>query len=260
VVIAAYTALVLFAVRRWGRDWLRRGEAFTALFGILAHGAPIGRSDDGRLRLRPPFAGLAALRAERGLEAVVLVLLGSTTFDGLTRTQVWTDVSARYSGIANVALGTVGLLWAIAAVALIYTGAVRYMSRITGGERGAAELSRAFVHSLVPIALAYAVAHYFSLFVLEGQAVVALISDPLGLGWNLFGTAERAVDFTLLSPDAIAYVQAGAIVAGHVAGVVVAHDRALTLFDKTQATRSQYPLLAAMVIYTVGALFLLLGG
>ena len=260
VAIAAYTVVVLFAVRRWGRGWLRRGESFGALFGVLAHAAPLGRTEDGRLRLRPPFSGLTSLQPERGLQAVVLVLLGSTTFDGLTRTQVWTEVSARYSGLANVALGTAGLVWAITAVWLLYSGAMRVMSRVTGGGRSAGELSESFVHSLVPIALAYSVAHYFSLFVLEGQALVALVSDPLGLGWNLFGTADRRVDYGLLSPMVISYVQVGAILAGHIAGVVVAHDRALALFDRAEATRSQYPLLVAMVVYTVGALFLLLGG
>ena len=121
------------------------------------------------------------------------------------------------------------------------------------------ELTAAFVHSLVPIAFAYALAHYFSLLVFEGQSAVALASDPLGRGWDLFGTADNAVDFTLVSTTTIAYVQAAGIVAGHVAGVVIAHDRALALFPGREATRSQYPLLAAMVVFTVGGLALLLG-
>jgi len=112
----------------------------------------------------------------------------------------------------------------------------------------------------VPIVLAYAVAHYFSLLLLEGQSAVSLISNPLGRGWDLFGTADRRVNFTLVTPLTVAYVQCGAIVVGHVAGVVVAHDRALALFDQRLATRSQYPLLAAMVLFTVGGLLLLLGG
>ena len=116
-----------------------------------------------------------------------------------------------------------------------------------------------FVHSLVPIAFAYALAHYFSLMVFEGQSALALASDPLGRGWNLFGTAGNPVDFTAVSAATIAYVQAAGIIAGHVAGVVVAHDRALVLFPHREATRSQYPLLAAMVVFTVGGLALLLG-
>ena len=117
-----------------------------------------------------------------------------------------------------------------------------------------------FVHSLVPIALAYGVAHYFSLLVFEGQGAYTLASDPFGWGWDLLGTASRPINYRAVSTSTITYVQAGAIVAGHVAGVVLAHDRAVATFRPRLATRSQYPLLAAMVTYTVGGLVLLLGG
>lgn len=157
---------------------------------------PTHRADDATLRLRPPFAGLARMPSRPGLEAVVFVALGSTTYDGLTRTQLWLDLTADFSG-----------------------------------------------HT-----------------VLEGQATIALASDPLGRGWDLFGTAGRTIDFTVVSPLTVAYLQCGAIVAGHVAGVVLAHDRALALFDQRLATRSQYPALVAMVLFTVGGLLLLLGG
>ena len=260
VLMLAYTVAMLAAAARWGRPWLRRGEAFAALFGILAHAAPLYRGEDGRLRLRPPFAGLATLEWAPGLEAVVLIALGSTTYDGLTRTQLWLDRTGDLDETAAVVAGTAGLVGAIAAVALAYGGAMRIAARLVGERLGADELRAAFVHSLVPIALAYAVAHYFSLLLLEGQATIALVSDPFGRGWDLFGTAGRTIDFTLVSPLTVAYVQCGAIVVGHVAGVVMAHDRALALFDRRLATRSQYPLLAAMMLFTVGGLFLLLGG
>lgn len=261
VLMAAYTVTVVAGAAVRGRRWLRTGESFAALFGVVASGAPLYRDDDGRLRLRAPFAGLATLRRRPGLEALVLVALGSTTYDGLTRTQAWLDLTGDLEGKAAVLAGTAGLAWAVGVVAITYAVAMRVASRLVGGRMDAGALRAAFVHSLVPIVLAYAVAHYFSLLVLEGQAAIALASDPLGRGWDLFGTAGRAVDFTLVSPVTVAYVQCGAIVAGHVAGVVLAHDRALALFDdKPTATRSQYPLLGAMVLFTVGGLFLLLGG
>lgn len=260
VAMVAYGGVMLVAAMVWGRRWLQQGEAFTALFGLLARAAPLGRGDDGKLRLRPPFAGLARLRPVRGLDAVVLVVLGSTTFDGLTRTRWWTDLSNRTSGVANTLLGTAGLLWAIGLVLLVYSAAMRVTARLTEGDDDPHELSLAFAHSLVPITFAYSVAHYFSLLVLEGQAVVSLISDPFGFGWDLFGTADHAVDFNLLRPTTIAWVQAGAIVVGHVVAVVVAHDRALALFPAREVVRAQFPLLAAMIVFTVGGLLLLLGG
>ncbi len=260
VLLAAYTVVMVGCAGRWGRDWLRRGEAFAVLFGTLAHMAPLHRGEDGRLRLRPPFAGLATLEWRPGLEAVVLIALGSTSFDGLSRTQLWIDFTGDLDGAASVLAGTAGLLWTIGVVAIAYIVAMRVAARLVDGQMGAEELRAAFVHSLVPIVLAYAIAHYFSLLLLEGQASIALISDPFGGGWDLFGTAGRTVDFNLVTPLTVAYVQCAAIVIGHVAGVVIAHDRALALFDKRTATRSQYPLLAAMVLFTVGGLFLLLGG
>lgn len=258
--MAAYTVVMLTCAARFGRDWLRRGEAFAVLFGIMAHAAPLYRDDKGRLRLRPPFVGLARLEWEPGLEAVVLVALGSTTFDGLTRTQFWVDLTSDLTGNTATLAATVGLAWAIGVVSVAFIGAMRVAARLVDQRMDHEELRAAFVHSLVPIVLAYAVAHYFSLLMLEGQSAIALISNPLDRGWNLFGTADRIVNYTFVTPLTVAYVQCGAIVVGHVAGVVVAHDRALALFDSRQATRSQYPLLAAMVLFTVGGLFLLLGG
>lgn len=260
VLLVAYTATMLACAAIQGRQWLRSGEAFAALFGTLAHAAPLWRDQEGRILLRPPFVGLAGLVPRPGLEAVVLVALGSTTFDGLSRTQLWTDATGGLSGLPAVLAGTAGLLWAVGLVAVAYFMAMRVAAHLVEHRMEAGDLRPRFVHSLVPIVLAYAVAHYFSLLVLEGQAAIALVSDPLDRGWDLFGTAGGTVDFTLVSPRTVAYVQCAAIVIGHVAGVVLAHDRALALFDKRLAARSQYPLLVVMVVFTVGGLSLLLGG
>jgi hypothetical protein len=110
----------------------------------------------------------------------------------------------------------------------------------------------------VPIAFAYVIAHYFALFIYQGQAALPLLSDPLGRGWNLIGTARVTPDLTLLSTDKIWYVQAGALVVGHVCGLAIAHDRALAVLPRMRdALRSQYAILVLMVFYTVGGFWLL---
>jgi hypothetical protein len=141
---------------------------------------------------------------------------------------------------------------------LTYTAAVVGARRLVRAPRS---LVPDFVLPLVPIAFAYLVAHYFSLFVIQGQFIYSLASDPFGKGWDLFGTVDFAPNLTIVSPETVWYVQVAALVAGHVAGLAIAHDRAVALFqDRSDALRSQYPMLGLMVLYTVGGLWLLSQG
>jgi hypothetical protein len=131
-------------------------------------------------------------------------------------------------------------------------------ARSVGGNLDAAHLRRAFVHSLVPIALVYVAAHYLTLVIFEGQSIAYLASDPLGEGWDLFGTAGAAIDFGAISQNQAWYLQVGFVVLGHVAALLLAHDRALTLYRGSRlAVRSQYWMLAVMVGFTTLALWLL---
>jgi hypothetical protein len=254
--ITAYSVAVLVMAVRYGRRWLQTGEAFTVLFGLVACIAPIGRRDDGRLTLRPPFTGLTVLQPRRGTVAVVLVVLGSTTFDGVSRTPWWGSIVRLKAGWERTAYNTLALVMVIAAVAVVFLVAARLVAVL--GRTDPRVAPARYIHSLVPIALAYSVAHYFSLFVFEGQNGWRLLSDPLGRGWDLFGTADHTIDFLVLSTGAIAATQTIAIIIGHVAGVVLAHERALEDVGEQRAAVSQLPMLAAMVAFTVIGLTLLL--
>ena len=106
--------------------------------------------------------------------------------------------------------------------------------------------------------LAYVVAHYFSLLAYQGQALGYLASDPLGDGSDIFGTADQTIDYGVVSANGIWYVQVGSLIAGHVAALVLAHERALTFYrDARKATNSQYWMLAVMVCFTTLGLYLL---
>lgn len=254
--LTLYSVAALGGAAAWGRGWLRHAEGFAVLLTLLGHLGIFFRHE-GRLRIRPPLVGLGSLVPVAGTAAVVLVVLGGTSFDGLTRSEWWVDLAGSRREWSLTFLNTIGLVWVVAVMAVAYLLAIRGVARI--GERDAAELADRFVPSLVPIMFAYGLAHYFSLLVLEGQDVVRLLSDPLGQGWDVFGTAGNRIDYTAVSPTTIAWVQAGAIVLGHVAGVVAAHDKAVSLWRAPRAERTQYPLLAVMIAYTVGGLALLLG-
>ncbi|MCY4370706.1 MAG: fenitrothion hydrolase [bacterium] len=258
VYLVIYSSAMLCGAAWRGRGWVRDADGFGVLFSVLAAMAPLYRDNSGKLRLRKPLAGLAELEVTPATARFVLVVLGSTTFDGFSRSSFWLDIVSNRSGWELTALNTGGLVFGIGVVMFVYRTAISAMSRIT--DESEVELGDAFTPSLVPIVLAYSVAHYFSFLVLDGQAVIRLVSDPFGMGWNLFGTAGYGVNYTLLTPSAIAWIQTAAIAAGHVLAVVVAHDRAVERFPRQLAVRSQYPMLVAMIAYTVGGLFLLLGG
>jgi len=258
LVIAVYALIQLAGMTVFGRrDWVENGEAFAVYFGLLARMAPLARDGEGRVIVRPPLAGLPVTPPRPGVLAVVMVALGSTTFDGLTRTSWWGSITGGLSGVALTAASTAGLLGTILAVTAAYALAMVAAARIAGGRWHV--LAVRFAHSLVPIVFAYAVAHYFSFLLIEGQIGLARLSDPFGFGWDLFGTAGWAVNLTLLSATAIWYVQVAAIVVGHVGGVVLAHDRAVAMFAAAYAVRTQYALLAVMVLFTASGLLILSG-
>jgi hypothetical protein len=253
-----YTCVHLVAALWYGAGWFSRGDGFEVYSTLIGRLSPFGRRDDGVLVVRNPLDGAAGLRAERGLAAVVVTLVGSTAFDGLTRTTWWQN-GPGIAGDAATRPQLIGLPTMILLVAVLYVVATRLAGRSAGIDDGPAT----YAHSVIPIAAGYAIAHYFSLLMLDGQLTYILASDPFGRGWNLFGTAQNAVDYTAVSPRTISLVQVVAIVGGHIIGVVLAHDRAVRLAGpghRATARVSQYPLLAVMVTFTLGGLFLLLGG
>lgn len=256
--LGIYTGLVLAGAARFGAGWVRIGDGFAVLFSLLGALSPLHRPDGYRLRFRWPGSGLSTVEPRSGTLALILVMLGGTTFDGVSRTEFWGEIAGTRQEWALTVVNSLGLTLVIGTVAVVFLGASRLVSVLAGDDDGTLEQAWRWAPSLIPIVLAYAIAHYFSLLVFEGQAFLALLSDPLGKGWDLFGTADQLIDYAVLSPTTIAYVQVAAIVVGHVCGVIAAHDRATELYSEKVAVRSQYPLLAVMIAYTVGGLFLLL--
>jgi hypothetical protein len=261
--IALYSGATWIGALVFGSEaWFRRGDGFSVYFDLLSRMAPFAALDrDGRRELivRPPVVGLASLRNPvPGTIAVVAVMLGSVGFDGFSRTSWWLDETSTLGDLQATLVALVGLAVAVATVAALYLAAVSVARALAGGGRA---LAGAFVGSLVPIALVYAVSHYFSLLAIQSQFAVPLASDPFGWGWDLFGGSDFRPDLAPFEPNTIWYVQVGTLVAGHVIGLAVAHDRAIALFPSaSRALRTQYPLLVLMVAYTVGGLWLLSQG
>jgi hypothetical protein len=254
--------MAFFGVERWSD----RADGFSVYFNLFARLAPLRRR--GRdLCAQVPLAGVTGLTPVAGTIALLCVMIGSTSYDGLESTTLWSNLAPDLerdftkAGLSRTAaaevVATYGLAVMILLVALLYRLGIRGMHTV-GKRLPTAGLRRDFVHSLVPIAGAYVLAHYFSFLIFQGQAFWAQLSDPLGHGHDLFGTAGHQIDYGVISGAGIWYVQVAALVAGHVAGLVLAHDRALVLYPNSrEATRSQGWMLVVMVGFTSLGLWLL---
>jgi len=259
--VLAVCALVYFAVQLAGMGlygveaWSRHGDAFGIYFSLFASLSPVARRADRRLVLRPPLVGAVGLERPAGTVALLWVALGSTTFDGFTEgplfSSVVPSVQAAFTAL-GLSLGA-ALEWAfvVGLTACVATVAVLY-------RLGAAGALRAYAHTLVPIVAAYVVAHYFSLLAYDGQTLWWLAQDPLGDPGDRIATAGGSIDYTVVSATGIWYVQIVALVTGHVAALVLAHDRALALHASArEAVRSQVKMLGLMVGFTSLGLWLL---
>jgi hypothetical protein len=267
IMALAYAATQLVGMSLWGVEaWSQRGDAFGVYFGMFARISPLHWRDGG-LATRPVLGGAPKLAPVAGTVALLCVMIGTTSFDGFSQGTTWNSLVPHLQDFfgslglnaehALEAAGTVGIVVMCCLIGVLYRLGVMGMHTV-GRRLPTAQLSGAFAHTLIPIAFAYVLAHYFSLVAYQGQAIVPLLSDPLGQGKDYFGGADVTINYTWISATGIWYVQVAALVIGHVAGLALAHDRALALFQKARdATRSQYWMLAVMVCFTSLGLWLL---
>ena len=276
-----YSGLTWLGMFVFGRKaWLAHAEPFTLVFATFARMAPFAaaRGEKPGLRVRPPAAGLLEdPPSSMSMVALVIALLATVTFDGFLETPLWARLDA---AVFDAASETDSLFWtllglredqavrlvrslALAGCVLLFFAAYALVCRLTAslsGDRAVdtALLARRFVLTLVPISLAYHVAHYFSLFFIGGQYVIPLLSDPLGRGWNLFGTAGYQVDIGVVTPRLQWTVAVVAVVLGHVIAVYLSHVTALRMFrDARAALVSQIPMVLLMIGYTMISLWIL---
>ncbi len=255
--------MLLFGVE----EWSERADGFGVYFGLLSRMSALCGDENGVVYRRRPLSGLTGMPMLPGTIALVCAVIGTTTFDGLSNDVVWRNLEPHLqSGFSDLGLHptpavefayTVGLLLCVGLVFGVYELGIRGV-RSVSRRYSTSELSHSFAHTLVPIGFAYVLAHYFSLLIWQGQAIGYLASDPLGNGANLFGTGSYQIDYAIISYAAIWYVQVAALVAGHVGGLTLAHDRSLSIYRNPQeAVRSQYWMLTVMVAFTSFGLWLL---
>jgi hypothetical protein len=287
--ILSWTGMFIF-----GRStWLAHADPFALAFGVLSKFGPTdiqtehcscdtckaelggARGGDrcdrraespGKVMLRPPGAGLVDTEhISQSLSVFVVVMLSTVTFDGVMATPVWQRVEgALYTALPVLGesrlaiINTLGLLAFCVVFIAVYRLFATLIARASGNRMTADAAARAFVLTLVPIAIAYLVAHYLSYFLIQGQLLIRLASDPFGFEWNLFGTAHFRPDIGIVGARFMWYTSLIAIVLGHVAAVASAHFVALRrIEDPRLAMRSQIPMLVLMIAYTMVSLWII---
>ncbi len=267
VILILYTAFNILGVVTFGKQsWFRYGEFFSVFFRLIGKVSPI-EYRSGKLFFRPPFIGLLKEKAEHfSLLLFALFMLSSTAFDGFSETVLWirfywqyVDEMFRPMFATNsfTIFQTLGLLlspFVFLAIYLFFTALAKVVTRSTLSVK---DLSLDFALTLIPIALVYNIAHYYTLMFTEAPNIVRLISDPFGFGWNLFGTGDYFANY-ILSANFVWHSQVAFILIGHIVSVYLAHLVALRIFSShKKALISQFPMLVLMVIYTMIGLWIL---
>lgn len=245
----------------FGSRWFAAADPFEVYSSLVAHLSVFGRRSDGALVVRSPLRNLDGVLVRPGLAAVVTVLFGSTVFDSFRDSVTWARFTT-FVGMDRVTMNTLGLVSFCVVTAGLFTAATMATPARppSGPPTRRRELPDLFAHAVVPIVVGYMTAHYLSYFVTTAQQTLVQLSDPFANGSDLLGTADLGINFWLVThTTTLALVKVGAIIGGHVLGVIAAHDRALKLLPARDQLTGQLPLLFVMVAYTGAGLWLLFG-
>jgi hypothetical protein len=250
----AWFVIMIIGAIVFSQRWIAAADPFEAYASTVAE-LSAWRRIEGNLSLVNPLAGLSAWTPPPGTVGVVAALLGGTAYDSFANTSWWIQ-TVQESAVPSLVWQTAGLLGMIIIVLTSFSLAACWMGRFTS--QPARGYPRLMAGSVVPIVVGYAIAHYATLLILEGQRAAINFSDPLGRGWNLFGSAEMGVNASIVNhPTIIAMIQLVAIVGGHLLAIIVAHEKAVRLLPSNRALAGQWPMLAVMIGYTCAGLILL---
>jgi hypothetical protein len=257
-----YLAVTLTGILVFGTRWPANADPFEVYGVVASRLSSLRRNADGRIARGNPFDHLPSMPVRGGTVAVLAVLLGSTAFDGFSAMPQWRNFVDAHAGsvlFGGAGIRSVGLLVFAAVVGATFWSAARTTGGVTRQERR--RLPGAMAHSLIPIVIGYVFAHYLTYLLERGQQAVIALADPLGRGWNLLGLGDAQVSYVLtLHPSVLATLKVCFVVAGHIAGVIAAHDRALWLLPKGHQVTGQLAMMLVMVGYTFTGLYLLFGG
>lgn len=250
-VIVLYTVVTLVGTLLFGVDrWFRTVDPVARVFRYYGRVAPLRRTETG-FEFQLPGARLTETKLVTGFDEVafVVAILWVTTYDGFVSTPLWSDIARAVSAVGiplivaylSLLLGGFGLFLGA------YRLAAGFSHDIADTYLTPAAIARRFAPSLLPIAVGYHLAHYVSYFLSLSPTLLGVLSSPLD--------PPQAV--VLVLPAWFGGVNMAFVLLGHLLAVWVAHATAYDVFpSRLQAIRSQYPLVAVMILFTMTSLWI----
>lgn len=270
VLILTYSIITWTGMWYFGKDtWSNYGEVFGVTFSTISKLSPIqvhkkdrkGRKTGTNKLVLQPHGSSLLLQETLDISKTlfVLVLLATVTFDGLTTTPFWEGTIESLKPFFKdiLLIHSFGYLILIIIFTFLYFTFCRLMIFTSGVKVDIKTISAGLVYSLIPISIAYHLAHYTSFILIQGQLIIPLLSDPFGFKWDILGTRNYEVDIGIVNALFIWYLSVIVIVVGHIMAIFISHFRSISLFGTFQAAlRSQFPMLILMVGYTMISLWI----
>ena len=262
-----YSLITVAGMVLYGKEaWIKNAEFFSIIFTFFSRLSPLKSRNKETLSLRPWGLGLIEQESQpKGQSFLLIFILSTVTFDGFKETGLWVSVVnslqdwlSIFNSNIFLAAGSVGIVFAPLIFLLLFWITCLVSRGISRTRQSTFKLLKLYAVSLIPIAAAYHIAHYFSYLLIQGQLIIPLISDPFGFEWDLFGTIDYKINIALVNAKLAWLVGLISIIIGHVMAVVTAHIIAIRYIERREmALRSQYPVLLLMVGYTILSLWIL---
>jgi hypothetical protein len=202
--LAAYSVFTVAGCLAFGRRrWLSSAEPLGILLSWIAL-LPRGR--------------FPAWDPPRGAEALLGALAGGVLFGAARRSELWGDLNTIEHADLVAAAGALGAAGLGAALLLGIAAIARIESRAA-----APAAARAAVPAVAAIIVAVAMDQ--NRLTTSIQLVPQLLGDPFGQGWDLFGRAASGLDPAPFGVRGLLLAQLAVLLAGHLAGAVVAARR-----------------------------------
>lgn len=266
-IVTLYFLINLLFVKIFGVNWLEKGECFTAFYGLLSKLSWIWIME-GKIHIGFFGSQLKKIKTFPSLSVLFLsIILATLSFDGLNETFLWFKVidvnPLEFHGRSSVIIeNSFGLIFFAVMLFFIFSITIFLGHKFINERVSFKEIIGINSIALLPIALAYHIAHYLTSFLVNIQYSYKVASDPLNNGKDFFNIGDFNVTTsffnTIETVKLIWFIQASAIVIGHVIAVLLAHSICEGyLKKKSSILISQFPISIFMIGYTFLGLWIL---